>query len=457
MASGFNNEGGDYSLVSGFNNEGGSSSLIAGQYNIGGLFSLVSGYNNTAPSYAESTLGMFGTNYTPISTNSYNANDRLFSLANGTGDLNRNEALIVYKSGNAILNGDLTVDNIIGDGSQLTNVDNYFSFSVQEKGKAYQGVCADENYIYATTSSPLNTISRYTKEGLFVDELSNYTVLSPLGNRMTFGSCEVDENYIYVSTTNFTSTSGESSITRVAKFNKTTLNFIEEFDVGGDIAGGVAKFEGDFYITYNDQMVIRKYNSSFVFQEEFSLSQSMKSKGGYQSVFFKDGFAYMNWHGANDYGDNEEFGLDKYSFNGSDFIFLENIKSPQKGASQQCYYFDGKYYFNNRINSSILVTDRLGVQATDLEIDSFRDLTTENITAENINNKSAKWINKSFFKWSPIRNTSVSVDKWYKIANLTMGINERGYTGTIYYQGTEGFDDNNVYAGGGKIHINKNK
>ena len=55
-------------------------------------------------------------------------------------------------------------------------------------------------------------------------------------------------------------------------------------------------------------------------------SSEFDEQAGSQSLFFKDGYAYFNWHGANDYSNNDEFGLDKYSFNGSSFVFIENIQ-----------------------------------------------------------------------------------------------------------------------------------
>lgn len=149
LAVGLNNTAGLNSLVSGAGNTAGLNSLVSGSSNVadqnsisGGLsnvslrYSLVSGRENTvgnagfgagrevfAPSYAESALGMYGTDYVPANTDAYNSNDRLFSLANGQGTNLRNDALIVYKNGNAILDGELTADKFIGDGSSLTNVD----------------------------------------------------------------------------------------------------------------------------------------------------------------------------------------------------------------------------------------------------------------------------------------------------------------------------------------------
>ena len=60
------------------------------------------GRSMEAPSYGEIALGLFNTSYTPQSTNSIIAEDRLFSIGNGTGTGGgRNDALVILKNGNA--------------------------------------------------------------------------------------------------------------------------------------------------------------------------------------------------------------------------------------------------------------------------------------------------------------------------------------------------------------------
>ncbi|MCB9191553.1 MAG: hypothetical protein H6602_07810 [Flavobacteriales bacterium] len=62
--------------------------------------SVAIGPGNTAYSYAETSLGIYGTSYTPTSTNSISATDRLFSLGNGTTYLDLSDAMVVLKNGN---------------------------------------------------------------------------------------------------------------------------------------------------------------------------------------------------------------------------------------------------------------------------------------------------------------------------------------------------------------------
>jgi hypothetical protein len=61
--------------------------------------SLAIGNNGEAPSYAETVMGHYSTTYVPSSAVAWDAEDRLFVIGNGTSDIARADALIVYKSG----------------------------------------------------------------------------------------------------------------------------------------------------------------------------------------------------------------------------------------------------------------------------------------------------------------------------------------------------------------------
>jgi hypothetical protein len=84
---------GAYSLVS-----GGSGGRATGAYStvVGGLF-------NRSRSYGEICAGLFGTDYTPISTTTWQGLDRLYNLGNGTDDTIRTNALTILKNGLATL------------------------------------------------------------------------------------------------------------------------------------------------------------------------------------------------------------------------------------------------------------------------------------------------------------------------------------------------------------------
>jgi len=75
-----------------------------------GRHSTSMGFNTFARSYAETTVGVHSTDYTPSSATTFNSADRLFVVGNGVSPPLSSDALIIYKSGNAILNGLLTID-----------------------------------------------------------------------------------------------------------------------------------------------------------------------------------------------------------------------------------------------------------------------------------------------------------------------------------------------------------
>ncbi|MEL7248079.1 MAG: tail fiber domain-containing protein [Bacteroidota bacterium] len=104
---------GTYATAFGSSNEAsGTLSTAFGYLSIasgGGATSL--GLGTKAPSYAETAIGAYNTNYTPNATTTFDSNDRLFVVGNGTGFGNQSDALSVYKNGNMELNGALTIND----------------------------------------------------------------------------------------------------------------------------------------------------------------------------------------------------------------------------------------------------------------------------------------------------------------------------------------------------------
>jgi hypothetical protein len=72
----------------------GSSTTASGQS------TTVWGVATTAPSYLETVFGSYNTLYSPVSTNSWVENDRLFVIGNGISTSTRSDALTVMKNGN---------------------------------------------------------------------------------------------------------------------------------------------------------------------------------------------------------------------------------------------------------------------------------------------------------------------------------------------------------------------
>ena len=97
-----------------------------------GESSIAMGQNVTAKSFAEMTIGLHNTDYTPSSINSFNANDRLFVIGNGTFS-SKSDALVVLKNGNTTLKGQLTLTNGT-DSYTLPNTDGIANQVLQTNG-----------------------------------------------------------------------------------------------------------------------------------------------------------------------------------------------------------------------------------------------------------------------------------------------------------------------------------
>ncbi|RME31522.1 MAG: hypothetical protein D6800_00690 [Candidatus Zixiibacteriota bacterium] len=108
---------GDSTIASGTDSMAMGSSTVAS-----GVASTAMGRETSAPSLGETALGMFNTTYTPVSTWSYEASDRLLVVGNGQDSTNRSDALVILKNGDTTLNGTLTATAFVGDGSGLTNL-----------------------------------------------------------------------------------------------------------------------------------------------------------------------------------------------------------------------------------------------------------------------------------------------------------------------------------------------
>lgn len=94
----------DYSMALGLYSETkGQESFAFGRY-------------TTTNSYAETVIGSCNTDYTPASTTTWDANDRLFVVGNGVDSSNKSDALTVYKNGQILVGNSYsapTADNEI--------------------------------------------------------------------------------------------------------------------------------------------------------------------------------------------------------------------------------------------------------------------------------------------------------------------------------------------------------
>ncbi|MEM1323044.1 MAG: H-type lectin domain-containing protein [Bacteroidota bacterium] len=141
----------------------GQRSTVAGQYAIaGGNYAIASGraatawgyratatgnystsigHNNYARSFGETAIGVNNTDYTPIDSAGFDSNDRIFVIGNGTAHHLRSDAMVIYKNGNAKINGELEIEGLKDNFSTYSPlaVSNPISFGPSGKFRLDEG------------------------------------------------------------------------------------------------------------------------------------------------------------------------------------------------------------------------------------------------------------------------------------------------------------------------------
>jgi hypothetical protein len=74
------------------------------------MHSVTLGRNTKAPSFAETVVGQFNSEYTPLSPTVWNDADRLFVIGNGVDEKHKSNALTILKNGNTTVGGSLTTE-----------------------------------------------------------------------------------------------------------------------------------------------------------------------------------------------------------------------------------------------------------------------------------------------------------------------------------------------------------
>jgi hypothetical protein len=176
---------------------------------------------------------------------------------------------------------------------------------------------------------------------------------------MSFGCGIPHSGHLYITAYNINDPASPAPYeSKILKFDPSTLSLVAEYDAGTGNAECVAVYGGDFYVVNDYLNVVRKYNSSWVFQQEYALSQPRGVYGGPQSIHFEGNKCYINQHGPNWFGmdDGPSPGLDEYTFDGSAFSYVKTLKVPSYGCGQQCFPYGGAYFWNDRPGNRILVT-----------------------------------------------------------------------------------------------------
>lgn len=98
--------------------------IIAGRYNrADGRYSMAAGSGSVAASFGEIVVGLYNTTYTPSSANGWRANDRIFVVGKGQDDLNRSNAMTVYKDGSININDSYTLPTTDGGAGNVLTTD----------------------------------------------------------------------------------------------------------------------------------------------------------------------------------------------------------------------------------------------------------------------------------------------------------------------------------------------
>jgi trimeric autotransporter adhesin len=108
MALGFQNgSSGNASFAAGLNNNAsGKNAVTIGRSNTAsGAESVAIGLSTVSRSWSEISVGSHNLDYTPISATTFNLLDRIFSIGNGTDEVNRSNALTILKNANTIIGG----------------------------------------------------------------------------------------------------------------------------------------------------------------------------------------------------------------------------------------------------------------------------------------------------------------------------------------------------------------
>lgn len=135
------NASGGFSSAFGFSTRAtGISSTAMGNLTIAsGASSTAMGWATDAPSFAEVVIGLNSETYTPTSTNSYSASDRIFSIGNGASLLSPSNAFTVLKNGNiGVGTSTPTQAKLVVNGA--TNANNgSFAFYAENGGNPLSG------------------------------------------------------------------------------------------------------------------------------------------------------------------------------------------------------------------------------------------------------------------------------------------------------------------------------
>ncbi|WP_256759131.1 hypothetical protein [Cohnella sp. WQ 127256] len=178
---------------------------------------------------------------------------------------------------------------------------------------------------------------------------------------MSFGDISYIDGFLFVTAYNANSGGPSPYQSHVVKYNTQDngLNQITVNNIGTGVAEGIDKHLDDNWVSYHNIQKIRRFDASWVQKAEYNLPTVAKAYGSYQGIIWENGYLYANMHGPNEKGQDFQGGIDKFSFNGSTFTFVESFNPPSFGASQGMEKYNGIYLFNDRAENRIIICNSL--------------------------------------------------------------------------------------------------
>ncbi len=219
-------------------------------------------------------------------------------------------------------------------------------------------MAVDGQYIYVFTDRNEkfeleNIISLYTHEGSKVREYRDiYTGTDSRGKFMSFGDGNLIEGNIYVTAYNANSR-GRPFESRVLVYSTPDLQLLKTYEIGEGIAESVTKYMNYYWITYNEKMVVKQFDTSFNIVHAYTLSEGKGEYGGYQGAYWQNDNFLVQMHGPNELGLNPSKGLDKYWFNGDEFVFLKTEIPLSYGSGQGVANYVDYIIQNDRPSNSV--------------------------------------------------------------------------------------------------------
>jgi len=124
------------------------------------------GFGTHSESAFETVVGRYDTDYTPVGATTWNANDRLFVVGNGTGPSARSNALTIYKNGSININDAYTLptaDGSIGEVLTTNGSGNVSWTSVSGGSDADWTVSGNNQYSAVSGNVGIGTVNPSTK------------------------------------------------------------------------------------------------------------------------------------------------------------------------------------------------------------------------------------------------------------------------------------------------------